>query len=78
MEIIKRIRLYIFAWQTRRAIKKAIHYSQLDGRRYMVLNIQGRPRVIAQANVKALIKRHTFRKGMTIDDIRRRALFITR
>lgn len=75
MNIIQR---YIFAWRARKAIKQAALLSSMDGCRYMVLNIQGRPRAIAQANVKALIKRHVFPKGTTIDDLRRKALFITK
>lgn len=62
----------------RKAIRRATNLSKADGKRYMVLNIQGKPHVIPQAKVRALIKRHVFRKGTTIDDIRRKALFITK
>lgn len=75
MNIIQR---YIFAYRVRKTIKQANELRNMDGKRYMVLYIKGRPRVIAQANVKALIKRHVFPKGTSIDDIRRKALFITK
>lgn len=75
MNTIQRI---IFLFRARLAVRKAVRLNRADGRRYMVLNIQGRPRLIAQQNVRTLIRRHVFRKGITIADIRRRALFITK
>lgn len=67
----------IFSIRTRRAIKDAVALSKA-GKRYLVLNVKGRPQVIAQTTIRTLIRQHVFRKGTTLNDIRRKALFITK
>lgn len=47
------------------------------GMKYYVLNIDDSLRVIPKRNVKDMLRRHCFRKGVKIEDIERIALFIT-
>ena len=68
----------IFSIRTRWAIKDAVALSKGSGKRYLVLNVKGRPQVIAQTTIRTLIRQHLFRKGTTLNDIRRKALFITK
>ena len=76
--MFKRIKLYILGWQYRRAIRKAARLSAQTGLRYYVLNIDGHIRVAAKQAIKEMVRRRRFRKGVTVEDIERRALFITK
>ena len=64
IQLIKRM---IFAWRYKRAVARACKYAKLYGRKYYVLYMGGK-----------LIHRHRFRKGTTIRDIEKMALFITK
>ena len=72
---IKRI---IFAWKYKRAVKKANELAGLAGLRYYVVILNGSLKVAPRKVFKELIARRRFRKGTTIHDIERAALFITR
>ena len=67
IQLIKRM---IFAWRYKRAVARACKYAKLYGRKYYVLYMGG--------NICELIHRHRFRKGTTIRDIEKMALFITK
>lgn len=71
------IRQYIFAWRFRRAVKKANTLSELFHARYYVLSFGGRLRVMPKSVIKVQIRRRMWRKGTTIADIEKRALYIT-
>lgn len=75
---MNKIQLFVFYIRLRLATRKAVELNRIDGKRYLVINIQGRPRVIAQKDLRKLIRQHVFVKGTTIEDIRQRALFITK
>jgi hypothetical protein len=47
------------------------------GFKYMVININGKVRAASRSRLKDLIKEGRFRKGVTIEDIEKRALFKT-
>lgn len=75
IELIKRI---IFAWRYKRAVRKAKQLAELTGLRYWVIYLNGGLKVVPQKAIKELVKNRRFRKGVTVDDIEKRALFITK
>lgn len=75
------IRLFkdlIFAWRYKRAVKEAILLSQGSGLKYYVLYMNGGFRVVPKQTIKTLVKRHRFKKGVKVEDIEKRALFVTK
>ena len=75
IQLIKRM---IFAWRYKRAVARACKYAKLYGRKYYVLYMGGKLKVVPKRNICELIHRHRFRKGTTIRDIEKMALFITK
>lgn len=76
--MIQLIRRLIFAWKYRHAVRKAVKLAGLTGMRYFVIYLNGSLKVVPKKTIKELVARHRFRKGVTVDDIERRALFITK
>ena len=70
IQLIKRM---IFAWRYKRAVARACKYAK-----YYVLYMGGKLKVVPKRNICELIHRHRFRKGTTIRDIEKMALFITK
>ncbi len=75
--MIRTIREIIFAWRYRRAVRKADKLARLFGCRYYVLYWGGSLKVVPKQTVKELIRRRRFKKGTTVRDIEKRALFVT-
>lgn len=75
IELIKRI---IFAWKYKRAVRKAKQLAELTGLRYWVIYLNGGLKVVPKKAIKEWVKNRRFRKGVTVDDIEKRALFITK
>ena len=75
IQFIKRV---IFAWKYKRAVKKANELAGLTGLRYYVVILNGSLKVAPRKAFKELIARRRFRKGTTIQDIEKSALFITK
>ena len=71
------IKKYYNAWRYRRAVHKAKELSELFGMKYYVISINGSLKVVPKQTIKELIKRKRFRKGVTLEDIERHALFVT-
>lgn len=76
--MIERFRRYVFAWRYRRAVKKAKELAALFGMRYYVISLNGKLKVVPKQTIKELIRRKRFRKGVTVDDIEKAALFVTK
>ena len=76
--MIQLIRRLIFAWKYRHAVRKAVKLTGLTGMRYFVIYLNGSLKVVPKKTIKELVARHRFRKGVTVDDIERRALFRTK
>ena len=68
----------IFAWRYKRAVKKAVELSKLHGMKFYVVCLGGKLKVVPKKTIKELVARRRFRKGVTVQDIERRALFVTR
>lgn len=76
--IISSIRNSIWRRRLGRAVDEANRWREKTGYRYMVLNIGGRLVVSAKKDVKQLIaRRRMFRKGVTVQQIEKSALYIT-
>ncbi len=75
--MFKTIKKYYAAWRFKRAVRKAKKLADLFGMKYYVINLNGSLKVVPKQTIKELIKRKRFRKGVTIDDIEKCALFVT-
>lgn len=75
--MFKTIKKYYAAWRFKRAVRKAKKLAEMFGMKYYVINLGGSLKVVPKQTVKELIRRRYFRKGVTVADIERHALFIT-
>lgn len=74
--MIRLIKDIIFAWKYKRAVRKADKLSRLFGMKYLVISLNGGLKVVPKQTVRELVARHRFRKGVTVADIEKRALYI--
>lgn len=72
------IRRIIFQWQKYVAIKAAIRAHEADGRKYLVVVLKGKPTVVSKGELRKLKARGAFKKGVTIQDFEKMALFVTK
>jgi len=75
--MFKTIKKYYHAWRFRRAVHKAKKLAGLFGMKYYVINLNGSLKVVPKQTIKELVRRKRFRKGVTVEDIERLALFVT-
>lgn len=75
--MIKLIKDIILAWKFKRAIKKANKLSRLFGMKYFVISLNGELKVVPKQTIRELVRTHRFRKGVTVADIEKRALYVT-
>jgi hypothetical protein len=75
--MFKLIKDCLFAWKYRRAVKRAVELSKLFGMKFYVIYLNGRLKVVPKKTIKELVARRRFRKGITVQDIERHALFVT-
>ncbi len=73
---MKRIKQYIAAFRYKRAVKKANKLARLFGRKYLVINMRGKPVVIAKKRLTELVKKKRFRQGVNAGDIEQNALHV--
>ncbi len=73
----KLIKDLIFAWRYKRAVRRAVEAQRLTGRKQFVILYGGKPVVVSKKKLSQLVATHSFKKGVKIQDIERRALFIT-
>lgn len=75
--MIQFIKKLIFAWRYKRAIKKADKLAKTFSMKYYVLVMDGKLKVVPKQNIRRLIRQRKFKKGTKIEDIEKRALYIT-
>ena len=75
---MKFIRRIIFQWQKYVAIKAAIRAHEADGRKYLVIVLEGKPTVVSKGELRKWMKRGVFKKGVTLQDFEKRALFVSK
>lgn len=74
IELIKRL---IFAFRYKKAVKRAVKLRNLTGRKYFVIILKGKPKAVSKRTIKQLIAARRFKPGTKVQDIEKRALFIT-
>ena len=77
MVTMRKIKKLIFAFQYKKAVKKANKLAHETGLRYYVIVFNGKLRVIPKQVIKQLIQQKRFRKGTTVKDIEKVALHVT-
>ncbi|MBR4926410.1 MAG: hypothetical protein IKZ61_11805 [Prevotella sp.] len=75
--MFKLIKNIIFGFRFKRAVKKADSLHHITHRKYMVLVINKKLEVLSKKEVKEFVRGGIFRKGTTVSDIEKRALYIT-
>ena len=76
--MIQLIKDLLNAWRYKRAIRKAVKLHELTGRKYFVLVVNGKLRVVAKKDIRLMVATRQFRKGVKVGDIEKRALFVTK
>ena len=74
--MIRLIKDIVFAWKFKRAVKKADKLSRLFGMKYLVIYLNGGLKVVPKQTVRELVRTRRFRKGVTVADIEKSALYI--
>ena len=67
----------IFGFRFKRAVRKAARFHHITHRKHMVLVINKKLEVLSKQEVRKFVSNGIFRKGMTMGDIERKALYIT-
>lgn len=67
----------ILNYRIRRAIRLARELSEVSKRKYLVLLVAGVPKVFSKQELKKMIAQRRFRRGITIQDLEKRAILIT-
>lgn len=75
--MIRFIKRLIFAWEYKRAVRKADYLRHITHRKHIVIVIKGRLEVLSKQDIKKFVAGGVFRKGMTAHDIEQKALYIT-
>jgi hypothetical protein len=75
--MIQLIKDMIFGWRYKRAVKKALRAQRLTGRKQFVVMYNGKPVVVSKRRIRYLVSTHAFMKGLTVQDIEEKALFVT-
>jgi hypothetical protein len=71
------IKDFILNYRIRRAVKLADELSKASRRKYIVLLVAGVPKVYSKQDLKRMIAQRKFRKGITIQDLEKKAILIT-
>ena len=75
MKIISRI---VWQWRKYIAIKTAIRAHEADGRKYLVIVLEGKPTVVSKGELRKWKARGAFKKGVKVQDFEKVALFVTK
>lgn len=75
MRFIRRI---VYQWRRYHAIKAAIRAHEADGRKYFVIDVEGKPTVVAKSHIRSLRKRKMLKRGVTVSDVEKAAYFVTK
>ena len=75
--MFKLIKDIIFGIRFKRAVKKADRFHHITHRIYMVIVVNKRLEVLSKQEIKKFVANGIFRKGTTVSDIEKKALYIT-
>ena len=73
--LFKRI---VWAFRYTMAVRKADKIHSQTGRKVYVLYIGGKLVVKTKGNISRLVSEHRFKKGVTVRDVEKMALYVTR
>lgn len=77
-DIYRLIKDCIWAARYKKAVRKAKKMADLFDMTYFVLLMDGKLKVVPKKTIKDLISRRRFKRGTTIQDIEKRALFVAK
>ena len=77
-ELKKLFARLIFGLRYKRAVRKAVQLNKQTGRKYFVVLLKGKPVVLSKKSIKYLVNTRHFKKVVKLQDIEKRALFITK
>lgn len=77
-DLYKLIRECIWAGRYKRAVRKAKKYAALFNMTYFVILYKGKLEVIPKKNLKRLVLQRKFKRGTTIQDIEKIALYVAK
>jgi len=75
--IVRKFLKIRFANRYKKAKQEALNRQAQTGRKQLVIVMKGEPRVISKHQLQSLIRRRYFKKGVTIQEIEKQALFVT-
>lgn len=75
--MFKLIKDIIFGIRFKHAVKKADRFHHITHRKYMVIVVNKRLEVLSKQEIKKFVANGIFRKGTTVSDIEKKALYIT-
>lgn len=75
--MMKKIYFYFFKQALYRAIKRANKEKKLTGYKMVVMKVGGWPSVYRRKDLKNLAARHKFKKGLSVDQVVSKALYVT-
>ena len=64
--------------KSKRVIKEANKMAELTGRKHYVLNVGGQLLIYTSIELRKLIRMRTFKKGTTMETLRKTAIHITK
>lgn len=76
--MIKYIKRKLLERRVVKLIDKANQRQKLTGYKYMVIMWEGKPVIVKKQEIKRMIANGYFRKGTTIQELERNAIYITR
>lgn len=76
-KLFNKIYFYFFRKAVYRAIRRANKEKELTKYKMVVMKVNGWPRVFRKADLKELRNRRKFKKGLSLKDILKKALYIT-
>lgn len=77
MKLIKTIKNLIFHHRMKKAIREANELHRLTGYRYLVIMWKGNLKIIQKREIKQWIAARKLKKGITIRDVEKKAIYIT-
>lgn len=72
------IKRSIMKYRVKQAIREAVELASGSGRKHIVIMSHGRPIVVTKQKLKKLIDTRYVKKGTTIQELEKKALFITK
>ena len=75
--MFKLIKRLIFAYKYKKAVKRADYFRHITHRKHMVILLDGKLHVIAKQDIKTFIRKRLLKKGTTVGDVEKIALYTT-